>query len=73
MSTNHDKIMEKLGEIHSDVAVLKEQNKVSNIRISNTNARVEKVETKLRFHDKIVGAVCLASGILITLIKYGKL
>ena len=69
MSTNHDKIMEKLGDIHTDVAVLKEQQK----EVGKLELRTRKVEDKLSLHDKIVGAVCLASGILITLVKYGKL
>lgn len=67
--SDHDKIMEKLGEIHTDVAVLEER--FGRVRI--LEKKVKRVEDKITFHDKVVGAVVLASGILITLIKYGKL
>ena len=59
---NHEKVMEKLSEIHTDVAVLK-------VKVEDLPA----IKKRVNFHDKVVGAVVLASGILITLIKYGKL
>jgi hypothetical protein len=66
---NHDKIMEKLGAIHTDVAVLKEKFK----KVDQLETRVDKVEKKITFHDKVVGSVVLASSIIVALIKYGKL
>ena len=64
-----DKIMAKVSKVDKNLAVLTERFG----RVDELEERVERVESKLTFHDKIVGAVCLASGILITLIKYGKL
>lgn len=59
---NHEKVMEKLSEIHTDVAVLQ-------VKVEGLPA----LKKRVHFHDKIVGAVVLTSGIILTLIKYGKL
>lgn len=65
-----DKIIDELHAVKLCMVRIEERDKVSNIRHSKVEAKVEANENRINRQDRVVGAVVLCSGILLTLIKF---
>ena len=72
-----DKILEGLKNIEITQAVTNEKLKSiydrlhrTNERLDHANMEFEKIEKRVDFHDKIVGAIVIVVGILGVLIKF---
>lgn len=72
-----DKILEGLKSIEITQAVTNEKLRsiyerldTTNRRLDHANTEFEKIEKRVDLHDKVVGGVVIAFGILTTLIKF---
>ena len=73
----YDKILEGITKIEISQAVTHEKLTNMDNRLDRTNKRLdhandafEKIEKRVDFHDKVVGAIVLAVAILGVLVKY---
>ncbi len=83
-NNNNKEVLETLKKIEISIAVMYEKLNQMSLRLDNANnefkelkddldKRCDQVEHKVQLHERIVGAVVIASSIIVALVKFGKL